>query len=98
MSSAGDVVFGNLALIMCIGLSVGLTKKDKGTAALAGAVAFLVMNASIKGMIGAFNPAVESIDTGVVGSIVIGSLVAYLHNRYHNIQLPAVLGFFLLKE
>ena len=78
MSSAGDVVFGNLALIMCIGLSVGLAKKDKGTAALAGAVAFLVMNASIKGMIGAFNPAVESIDTGVVGSIVIGSLVAYL--------------------
>ncbi|MBM6859081.1 PTS transporter subunit EIIC [Clostridium saudiense] len=94
MSSAGDVVFGNLALIMCIGLSVGLAKKDKGTAALAGAVAFLVMNASIKGMINAFNPAVESIDTGVVGAIVIGSAVAYLHNRYSNIQLPSVLGFF----
>ncbi len=94
MSSAGDVVFGNLALIMCIGLAVGLAKKDKGTAALAGAVAFLVMNASIKGMINAFNPAVGSIDTGVVGSIVIGSVVAYLHNRYSNIQLPSVLGFF----
>lgn len=94
MSSAGDVVFGNLALIMCIGLAVGLAKKDKGTAALAGAVAFLVMNASIKGMINAFNPAVGSIDTGVVGAIVIGSVVAYLHNRYSNIQLPSVLGFF----
>lgn len=94
MSSAGDVVFGNLALIMCIGLSVGLAKKDKGTAALAGAVAFLVMNASIKGMINAFNPAVEAIDTGVVGAIAIGSIVAFLHNRYGNIQLPAVLGFF----
>ena len=94
MSSAGDVVFGNLALIMCIGLSVGLAKKDKGTAALAGAVAFLVMNASIKGMINAFNPAVESIDTGVVGAILIGSVVAYLHNKYSNIQLPSVLGFF----
>ena len=94
MSSAGDVVFGNLALIMCIGLAVGLAKKDKGTAALAGAVAFLVMNASIKGMINAFNPAVGSIDTGVVGAIVIGSVVAYLHNRYSNIQLPSFLGFF----
>ena len=94
MSSAGDVVFGNLALIMCIGLAVGLAKKDKGTAALAGAVAFLVMNASIKGMINAFNPAVGSIDTGVVGAIVIGSVVAYLHNKYSNIQLPSVLGFF----
>ena len=94
MSSAGDVVFSNLALIMCIGLSVGLAKKDKGTAGLAGAVSFLVMNAAIKGMITAFNPAVESIDTGVVGAIVIGSMVSYLHNRYGNIQLPAVLGFF----
>lgn len=94
MSSAGDVIFSNLALIMCIGLSVGLAKKDKGTAGLAGAVSFLVMNASIKGMITAFNPAVESIDTGVVGAIVIGLTVSYLHNKYGNIQLPAVLGFF----
>lgn len=94
MSSAGDVVFGNLALIMCIGLSVGLARKDKGTAGLAGAVSFLVMNASIKGMITAFNPAVKSIDTGVVGAIVIGLTVSYLHNKYGNIQLPAVLGFF----
>ncbi|WP_229925313.1 PTS transporter subunit EIIC [Paraclostridium bifermentans] len=44
MSSAGDVIFSNLALIMCIGLSVGLAKKDKGTAALAGAVAFDTYN------------------------------------------------------
>ncbi|MPQ43269.1 PTS transporter subunit EIIC [Clostridium tarantellae] len=94
MTSAGDVVFGNLALIMCIGLSVGLAKKDKGTAALAGAVAFLVMNASIKGMITAFNPGTKAIDTGVIGAIVIGGIVSYLHNKYHNIQLPAVLGFF----
>ncbi|GAA0086803.1 PTS transporter subunit EIIC [Clostridium sp. MB05] len=94
MSSAGEVVFANLALIMCIGLSVGLAKKDKGTAGLAGAVSFLVMNASIKGMITAFNPAVKSIDTGVVGAIVIGLTVSYLHNKYGNIQLPAVLGFF----
>lgn len=94
MSSAGNVIFSHLALIMCIGLAVGLAKKDKGTAALAGAVSFLVMNAAISGMITAFNPSVESIDTGVVGAIVIGSVVAALHNRYHNIQLPSVLGFF----
>ncbi len=94
MSASGEVVFVNLALIMCIGLSLGLAKKDKGTAGLAGAVAFLVMNASIKGMISAFNPEVVSIDTGIVGSIVVGSIVAFLHNKYGNIQLPAVLGFF----
>ncbi|MGL5662577.1 MAG: PTS transporter subunit EIIC, partial [Cetobacterium sp.] len=94
MSASGEVIFANLALIMCIGLAIGLAKKDKGTAGLAGAVAFLVMNASIKGLITAFKPEVWSIDTGVVGAIVIGSLVAYLHNKYSNIKLPAVLGFF----
>ena len=52
------------------------------------------MNASISGMITAFNPEVQSIDTGVVGAIVIGLTVSYLHNKYGNIQLPAVLGFF----
>ena len=29
MSAAGNVVFANLALIMCIGLAVGLAKKIK---------------------------------------------------------------------
>ncbi|MGL5123135.1 MAG: PTS transporter subunit EIIC, partial [Fusobacteriaceae bacterium] len=94
MSASGEIIFTNLALIMCIGLAIGLAKKDKGTAALAGAVAFLVMNASIKGLITAFNTKVLSIDTGVVGSIIIGSLVAFLHNKYSNIKLPAILGFF----
>lgn len=94
MASAGESIFANLALIMCIGLSVGFAQKDKGTAGLAAAVAFLVMNATIKGMIGAFNPIIGGIDTGVVGSIVIGFLVANLHNKYSDIKLPAVLGFF----
>lgn len=94
MSQAGSVIFGNLALIICIGLSLGLAKKDKGTAALAGAVSFLVMNAAISGMIEAFSKNTKAIDTGVVGAIAIGSTVAFLHNRYHDIQLPSVLGFF----
>lgn len=94
MATAGETVFANLALLLCVGLSVGLAKSDKGTAGLAGVVAFLVMNASIKGMIGVFDPTIKGIDTGVVGSIAVGSMVAYLHNRYRDIQLPAVLGFF----
>lgn len=52
------------------------------------------MNASIGAMITVFNPSVESIDTGVVGAIVIGILVTYLNNRYRGIQLPSFLGFF----
>ena len=69
MSAAGNVVFANLSLLLCIGLAVGLAKKDKGTAGLAAAVACLVMNASIGAMITVFQPTgVTSIDTGTVGA------------------------------
>lgn len=94
MSSAGSIVFGNLSLLLCIGLAIGLAKKDKGIAALAAVVGYLIMTSTTSAMIGIFNPESPAIDTGVIGAIVIGSLAAYLHNRYYNIQLHAVLGFF----
>lgn len=94
MSDAGSIIFGNLSLLLCIGLCVGLAKKDKGTAALAGVVGFLVMNASINSMLGIFNPGGNSIDTGVIGALVMGFVAVYLHNKYFNIQLPQILGFF----
>lgn len=94
MNDAGNVIFGNLFLLLCIGICVGLAAKDKGTAALAGVVGYLVMNASIAAMLRIFNPEGNAIDTGAIGAIVIGCITVFLHNRYHNIQLPQSLGFF----
>ena len=94
MSAAGTVVFANLAMLLCVGLCIGLAKRDKGTAALAGVVGFLVMNATIKALLGIFSPEGAAIDTGVVGAIVIGLVAVTLHNKYQNIELPQVLGFF----
>ena len=94
MSAAGNVVFGNLSLLLCIGICVGLAKKDKGTAALAGVVGYLVMVGTINAVLGIFNPEGSSIDTGVVGALVMGIVAVNLHNKYHNVQLPQVLGFF----
>ncbi len=94
MSAAGNVIFGNLSLLLCIGLCIGLAKKDKGTAALAGVVGFLVMNGTISAMLSIFNPDGNAIDTGVVGALVMGIIAVNLHNKYQNIQLPQVLGFF----
>ena len=37
---------------------------------------------------------IASLDTGVFGGILVGLLVAKLHNKYYNIQLPPVLGIF----
>ncbi|MBP2098261.1 PTS transporter subunit EIIC [Enterococcus rivorum] len=93
MSNAGNAVFSNLALIFAIGLAVGLANGDKGTAGLSGGVAFLVYTATVSGLLQLFTPD-KTIDTGVVGSIVIGGTVAFLHNRYRKIELPRFLGFF----
>ena len=109
MSSAGSVVFANLALLFAIGVSVGLARTDKGTAGLAGMLGFLVMNATISalltitGIMNTENPAsvgqgmvlgIHSLETGVFGGVVVGILVAWLHNRYNKKELPPFLGFF----
>ncbi len=93
MAVSGEIVFVNLAMLICIGLAVGLSNSDKGTAALGAVVGFLVMNAAIRGMLLVAGLDI-SIDTGVVGALVMGFVVSGLHNKYHDIQLPAVLGFF----
>lgn len=94
MADAGSVVFNNLALLLSIGLCIGLAKRDKGTAALAGIVGYLVMTGSTASLLGIFDPEGDAIDTGIVGALVIGAIAVWLHNRYHNIELPQVLGFF----
>lgn len=94
MADAGSVIFANLALLLSIGLCIGLAKRDKGTAALAGVVGYLVMTGTTASLLKVFNPDGQAIDTGIIGALVIGAVAVTLHNRYHNIQLPAVLGFF----
>jgi PTS system maltose and glucose-specific IIC component len=109
MSSAGSIVFDNLALIFAIGVAVGLARSDKGTAGLAAGLAYLVMNASINAMLvnsgklAADHLAsagqgmvlgIQTLQTGVLGGIVVGLVTAWLHNRYNKIELPQFLGFF----
>ncbi|CEG28542.1 glucose-specific PTS transporter subunit IIBC [Bacillus sp. B-jedd] len=109
MSSAGSVVFANLALLFAVGLAVGLARSDKGTAGLAGVLAFLVMNATISalltitGTMNSDNPAavgqgmtlgIHTLETGVFGGVLAGVLSSWLHNRYNKKQLPQFLGFF----
>lgn len=94
MSDAGTVVFNNLALLLSIGLCIGLAKRDKGTAALAGIVGYLVMTGTTASLLSIYDPDGDAIDTGIVGALVIGAIAVWLHNRYHNIALPQVLGFF----
>lgn len=107
LNAAGSVVFDNLPLIFAIGVAIGMAKQEKEVAALSGAIAFLIMHASIGALIEAAGGAdkmlsgsvsqvlgITSLQMGVFGGIIVGIGVAALHNRYYKIQLPQVLSFF----
>lgn len=115
MKNIGDVVFGNLPVLFAVGVSVGLAKKDKGTAALASVFGFLVMNQVIStllalgvtklGVVTADNVGnygtyvtnslgIFTLNMSVFGGIITGIVTAALHNKFHTIQLPAIIGFF----
>lgn len=103
METSGGAIFGNLPLIFAIGVALGLAKND-GVAAVAAAVGYLVMTATLGVMAVALNVPVLAgktapvIDTGVFGGIIIGAIAAGLFNRYYRIQLPTYLGFFAGKR
>lgn len=107
MKEAGDIVFANLPILFAMGVAIGMAKKEKEVAALAAAIAFFIMHASISAMItinggtdtllqGATTSVVgiTSLQMGVFGGILVGLGVAALHNRFYKIQLPQVLSFF----
>ena len=107
MKAAGDIVFTNLPIIFAMGVAIGMAKKEKDVAALAAAIAFFIMHASIGAMIningGTENMlsgsttsvcGITSLQMGVFGGIIVGLGVAALHNKYYKIELPQVLSFF----
>ena len=107
LSNAGDIVFANLPLLFAMGVAIGMAKKEKEVAALSGAIAFLIMHASIGAMININGGAeamlagstasvlgINSLQMGVFGGMIVGLGVAALHNRFYKIELPQVLSFF----
>ncbi|MFL5582985.1 MAG: PTS transporter subunit EIIC, partial [Gemmatimonadaceae bacterium] len=101
MADAGGAVFGNLALIFAIGVVLGFTAND-GVAALAAVVGYAVMNATLAVMAPIVNAPVingkPTLDTGVLGGIIIGAIAAGLFNRFYKVRLPPYLGFFAGKR
>lgn len=107
MSEAGNIVFANLPIIFAMGVAIGMAKQEKEVAALAAAISFFIMHASISAVIminggaesmldGATTSVVgiTSLQMGVFGGIIVGLGVAALHNRFYKIELPQILSFF----
>lgn len=108
LKAMGNTINNYLPIIFAVSVSIGYAKKEKGIAALCSVIGFLAMNNVMNILLtslGKLDPAamttgqsmimgIPSLDTGVFGGILIGLLVAWLHNKYYNIQLPPVLGIF----
>ncbi len=99
MQSAGSAIFANLALIIAMGVALGLSN-NRGSTTIAAAVGYFTMLTTI-GVIAATRGielksinGIETLDTGVFGGLLAGVLAAYLANRYKDIKLPSYLGFF----
>ncbi len=110
MEQAGSVIFGNLALLFAVGVSVGLAGGE-GVAGLAAIVGFLIMNATMGTALGidaaalAKHPqsyasvlGIPTLQTGVFGGIIVGIIAASMYNRFFEIELPSYLGFFAGKR
>ncbi|HYK71570.1 MAG TPA: glucose-specific PTS transporter subunit IIBC, partial [Pseudoneobacillus sp.] len=108
MQSAGDIVFGNLALLFAVGVAVGLAGGE-GVAGLAAIIGYLIMNVTmgtalgltaedVNGLNYASILGVPTLQTGVFGGIIVGIIAAGLYNRFYEIELPSYLGFFAGKR
>ncbi len=107
MSQTGNAVFANLSLLFAMGVAIGMAKKEKEVAALAGAISYIIMNTAISALITAKGGVsamaansttsvlgITTLQMGVFGGILVGLGVAALHNKFYNIELPQVVAFF----
>lgn len=108
IKDAGNVINNNIPILFAMCIAYGYAKSEKATAALAGFIGYMTMNTVMGSFLvlrGIIDPenlltgqkailGVITLDTGVFGGIIIGLVVAYLHNKYYKIQLPPALGIF----
>lgn len=90
--SGGLAIFEQLPLIFAIGVAIGFTG-GAGIAGLAAAVGYFTMTNILK-IVSETEKLNLAINTGVFGGIIIGLLAAQICNRFQNVKLPQVLGFF----
>ncbi|MFJ4923009.1 maltose/glucose-specific PTS transporter subunit IIBC [Streptomyces sp. NPDC088725] len=109
MANTGLVAFTFLPVLFAMAIPLGLARQDKGVAAFSGFVGFAAMNLAVNFFLtakGVTSDAdkehygvaqvlgIESIDTGLLGAVAVGIIVAVLHNRYRTQQMPDALAFF----
>ena len=95
-AAAGDALFANLPLLFAIGVAIGLSDDQHGSAGLAGIVAFLTITNVTKTYWGLnFSPKIAgSLDTKFLGGVLAGIIGGLAYNKFRNVKLPEFLAFF----
>lgn len=107
-NKAGSITMSNLPLIYAVSLASTMTDGDKEYAAFAGAVGFLAFITGMSVLITTFPevkemfPAatitsiygIETVNTGMVGGIIVGVVTAYLHKKVRHVKFPTAFSFF----
>ena len=96
---AGGALIDNMAWLFAIGVGVGMSDDNDGSAGLAGLVSFLVITTVLSsGAVAMYtgadaDPAFGKIATQFTG-ILSGMIGAACYNKFKNTKLPDALGFF----
>ena len=99
---AGSALVDNMAILFAVGVGVGMSDDNDGTAGLAGLVSWLMITtllatgsvAMFKGVDATKVPdAFGKIETQFIG-ILAGLIGSGCYNKFKNVQLPSALGFF----
>ncbi len=110
MSKIGLVAFIYLPVMFVIAIPLGLAREEKGVAAFSGFVGYAAFNLAINFFLTVNNVlesesareaygvksiiGIESIDTGILGAVIVGVIVANLHGRFYTFKMPDALAFF----
>lgn len=110
MTKIGLVAFIYLPVMFAVAIPLGLAREEKGVAGFSGFVGYAAFNLAINffltvaGVLGdeteraAYGVksiiGIESIDTGILGAVIVGIIVAKLHQKYYTFKMPDALAFF----
>ena len=96
LAAAGGALFDNLPLIFALGVAIGLSDDEHGSAGLAGLIAFLTIKNVTTSYWGLhFDESIaSSLDTKVLGGILAGCVGGFAYNKFRKVKLPEFLAFF----
>ncbi|NME35013.1 maltose/glucose-specific PTS transporter subunit IIBC [Fusobacterium sp. FSA-380-WT-3A] len=98
------VVFSYLPLLFAVAIPLGLARENKEIAAFGGVVGYIAMQLGInfhlssRGLLDVVDTktilGIQSIDTGVLGGLICGIIVFFVHEKFKDIELSEAFSFF----